>query len=108
MAKVMEKVMDVTDYCDNVTVELAGWKAKMYDLARKLDRIPTGSKEKVVNEVNELHIIIEELGDRIERLRKECPISWRPEKTEIENKIGYMGRKMEDVVDAISPSDVGG
>lgn len=108
MAKVMEKVMDVTDYCDNVTVELAGWKAKMYDLARKLDRIPTGSKEKVVNEVNELHIIIEELGDRIERLRKECPISWRPEKTEIENKIGYMGRKMEDVIDAISPSDVGG
>ena len=108
MAKVKEKTMDVTDYCNNVTVELAGWKAKMYDLAKKLDKVPTGSKEKVVNEVNELHMIIEELSDRIERLRKECPTSWKPERTEIENKIGYLGRKLEDVRDAISPSDVGG
>lgn len=100
--------MEVKDYCDNVTVELAGWKAKMYDLVKKLDKVPTGSKEKVVNEVNELHMIIEELGDRIERLRKECPISWKPERTEIEKKAGYLGRKLEDVVDAISPSDVGG
>ncbi len=108
MAKATEKTMDVTDYCNNVTVELAGWKAKMYDLAKKLDKVPTGSKEKVVNEVNELHMIIEELGDRIERLRKECPISWKPERTEIENKVGYLGRKLGDVIDAISPSDVGG
>ena len=100
--------MEVTDYCDNVIVELAGWKAKMYDLARKLDKMPTGQKEKVVPEVNELHMIIEELGDRIERLRKECPISWRPEKTDIENKMGYLGRKLEDVIDALSPSEVGG
>jgi len=102
------KTMEVTDYCDNVIVELSGWKAKMYDLARKLDKMPTGQKEKVVNEVNELHMIIEELGDRIERLRKECPISWRPEKTDIENKIGYLGRKLEDVIDALAPSEVGG
>ena len=108
MAKAMDKTMDVMDYCDNLVVELAGWKAKMYDLARKLDKAPTGAKEKVINEVNELHIIMEELSDRIERLRKECPVSWKPERTEIENKIGYLGRKMEDVVDAISPSDVGG
>jgi len=108
MAKAMEKTMDVMDYCDNLTVELAGWKAKMYDLAKKLDKMPTGSKEKVVNEVNELHMIIEELSDRIDRLRKECPVSWKPERTEIENKLGHLGRKLEDVRDAISPSDVGG
>jgi predicted nuclease with TOPRIM domain len=104
----MATAMDVMDYCDNLTVELAGWKAKMYDLAKKLDKVPTGSKEKVVNEVNELHMIIEELSDRIELLRKECPTSWKPEKTVIENKIGHLGRKLEDVIDAISPSDVGG
>jgi hypothetical protein len=109
MAKVMEaKGMEVFDYCNNVIVELSVWKAKMYDLVKKLDRMPTGSKEKVAHEVNELHIIIEELNDRIERLRRECPVSWAPDRTEIENKIGYLGRKLQGVLDTISPSDIGG
>ncbi len=100
--------MDVNDYCNNVTVELAGWKAKVYDVVRKLDKMSTGDKEKVVPQVNELHIILEELGDRIENLKKECPTSWAPERTEIENKVGYLRTKLDKVWNNISPSDIGG
>lgn len=109
MAKVMEaKEVEVLDFCNSLIVELSTWKAKMYDLVKKLDRTSTGAKEKVVNEVNELHMIIEELGDRIEKLRRECPVSWGPDRTEIENKMGYMGRKMQGILDTISNSDIGG
>ena len=100
--------MEATDYCNNLTIELTAWKAKVYDVVRKLDKIATGDKEKVVSEVNELHIILEELGDRIEKLKKECPTSWAPDRTEIENKIGHLRTKLDKVWDTISPSDIGG
>ena len=100
--------MDAKDYCGNLTIELTAWKAKVYDVVRKLDKIATGDKEKVVSEVNELHIILEELGDRIEKLKKECPTSWAPDRTEIENKIGHLRIKLDKVWDTISPSDIGG
>ena len=29
--------MDVNSYCENLTIELTGWKAKIYDIVRKLD-----------------------------------------------------------------------
>ncbi|HEY9246064.1 MAG TPA: hypothetical protein VIO11_04380 [Candidatus Methanoperedens sp.] len=100
--------MEVKDYCSNLTIELLGWKAKVYDVVRKLDKMSTGDKEKVAPEVNELHIILDELGDRIEKLKKECPTSWAPERTEIENKVGYLRTKLDKVWDTISPSDIGG
>ncbi len=100
--------MDVKDYCSNLTIELLGWKAKVYDVVRKLDKMSTGDKEKVAPEVNELHIILEELSDRIEKLKKECPTSWAPERTDIETKVGYLRTKLDKVWDTISPSDIGG
>ncbi len=70
--------MELNDYCDNVTRELSGWKEKMDGIVRKFDHVSTGDKERVVNEVNELHIIADELYDRIEGLKKACMTSWKP------------------------------
>jgi predicted nuclease with TOPRIM domain len=98
--------MEVMDYCKNLTMELTAWKAKMYDLGRKLDRMSTGQKEKVFPEVNELHMIIEELGQRIEKLQKECPTKWDP--SEINDKIDDLRIKLDETWDSVSPSDIGG
>jgi hypothetical protein len=78
--------MELKDYCSNMAVELTAWKAKMYDIARKLDKMPTGDKEKVVPEVYELHALIEELSDRIQRLQRECPTQWSPDEIEMNEK----------------------
>jgi hypothetical protein len=75
--------MDVKSYCDSLSIELTGWKAKVYDIVRKLDKMSSGDKEKVIPEVNELHMIIEELDDRIDLLEKECPTEWEPERIEL-------------------------
>lgn len=98
--------MDVKDYCENLSVELTGWKAKMYDVVRKLDKVSTGDKEKVVPEINELHMVIDELTDRIEKLRKECPTNWNPD--ELNEKAEGLRIKLDDVWDTVSPSDIGG
>jgi predicted nuclease with TOPRIM domain len=100
--------MDVKDYCSSLAIELNGWKAKMYDVVRKLDKVSSGDKQKVVPMVNELHMILEELDDRVARLRKECPAQWEPDKIDIENKVQTMKIKWEDVWKSVSPGDIGG
>ena len=100
--------MDVRDYCSSLGIELSGWKAKMYDVVRKLDKVSSGDKQKVVPMVNELHMILEELDDRMDRLKKECPAQWEPDKIDIEGKFKVMKTKWEEVWKNVSPADIGG
>jgi hypothetical protein len=79
--------MELKDYCSNLSTELTGWKAKAYDIVRRLDKVSSGEKAKVVDQVRDLHILIEELEDRIEHLRRECPTEWGPDRMEIEQKL---------------------
>ncbi|HME42761.1 MAG TPA: hypothetical protein VKF36_06725 [Syntrophorhabdales bacterium] len=62
--------MQAKDYCSGVKIELNRWKAKMYDVVRKLDLAATRDKQKVVPMVNELYVILKEFDDRVERLEK--------------------------------------
>jgi predicted nuclease with TOPRIM domain len=96
------RTMDVNTYCDSLAIELTGWKAKVYDIVRKLDKMSSGDKAKVVPEVNELHMIIEELDDRIERLKKECPVEWEPERIELERKTSQLKTTWGNVANKIS------
>ena len=100
--------MDVKSYCDNLTIELTGWKAKIYDIVRKLDKMPSGDKEKVVPQVNELHALIEEIDDRISRLKNQCPADWSPDKIELDSRITKITNIWEDVWQNVSGADVGG
>ena len=95
--------MDVTSYCNSLAIELTGWKAKVYDTTRKLDKMPSGDKEKVVPEVNELHMIIEELDDRIGRLKKECPIEWEPDRIELEGRTTQLKTIWGNVQEKVFP-----
>ena len=100
--------MEVQDYCRNLHIELTGWKAKVYDIMRKFDRLDTGNKGKVVSEVNDLHIIVEELSDRISQLERECPTEWQPARDEIQNKLQALGYKWEKAWQGVAGGDVGG
>jgi predicted nuclease with TOPRIM domain len=100
--------MDVKTYCDGTLIELGSWKAKVYDVVRKLDKAPSADKDKLLPLVNDLHIIIEELGDRLEKLRRECPTNWAPDRTELETKTAHLKKKWEETWKAISPADFGG
>lgn len=89
--------MDVQTYCDSMKSELTAWKAKAYDIVRKLDKLPSGSKEKVLSEVGDLGILIEELNDRINKLQKECPIDWKSFKGEIDTKVTHLQSKWQEI-----------
>jgi len=100
--------MDVKAYCDNLTIELTGWKAKIYDIVRRLDKLPSGDKGKVLDQVNDLNMLVEEMDDRIERLRNQCPSDWSPDKIELESKLTRISNICEDCWLSISGAEVGG
>ncbi len=64
--------MEAREYCNSITAELSGWKTKMDDIVSKFDRAPSDYKKRLINEVKDLHRVSDELGHRIEGLKKEC------------------------------------
>jgi hypothetical protein len=99
---------EVQSYCDNVVTELSVWKARIYDVVRKVDKLSSGDKAKVGDQVNDLHIFVEELENRIDRLRRECPTDWKADEIEMEAKFGHLKGLFNDINANISPGDIGG
>jgi hypothetical protein len=93
--------MDVQDYCKGMETELTAWKAKLYDVMRKVDRLGTAEKEKVLPNVEDLHMLLEEMSDRVVKLKTECPSDWSPIKKEIDQGSVNMRGKYEDTMEYI-------
>jgi predicted nuclease with TOPRIM domain len=82
-------------------MELTAWKAKLYDLMRKVDRLGTSEREKILANVEDLHIFLTEMSDRIEQLKNECPTEWSPQKKDIEEGHIDMRSKYEETMEYI-------
>jgi hypothetical protein len=79
--------------------EMAAWKANLYDVVRKVDKLGTAEKEKILPNVEDLHILLEEMSDRVQTLKTECPSDWSPVKKDIEQGGINMRGKYEETMD---------
>jgi hypothetical protein len=104
----MEDKMEIKDYCRNVDMELTLWKSKLYDVIRKMDKAPTGNKQRIYEEINGLHILLTELEDRLDGLRKECPTEWNPEREEIKVKMSNLENRYKETSNVLFDYDFGG
>ena len=103
--------MDVQDYCKGMETEMTAWKAKLYDVMRKVDQMGSAEKEKILPNVEDLHMFLAEMTDRIETLKTECPSDWSPDKKEIEEGSIDMRGKYEETMEYIgkaSPVSIAG
>lgn len=82
-----EIAMEVQNYCDKLATELGAWKAKADEMVTRLDHFSSGEKEKVIDQVRDLHMFVEELENRITGLSTECPTNWDPGQIEMEAKL---------------------
>jgi len=96
-----EKYMDAKNYCRSVEVELFGWKAKMYDMVRKVEKLRSSDKEKVAAQVEQLHKHIEDMEHIIEQLQTECPLEFGSEKQQIEETAAGLKNKYEEAMSAV-------
>ena len=93
--------MDAKNYCRSIEVELYGWKAKMYDMVRKVEKLRSSDKEKVVAQVEQLHKHIEDMERLIEQLQTECPVEFGSEKKQIDETSAGMKKKYEEAMSAV-------
>lgn len=100
--------MEVKDYCKNVEMELTAWKAKIYEVIRKIDKMPTRDKEKMFDHIEGFHMIMTELDDRVDQLRTECPSEWSPQQEEIKVKIQELNDKFNQTEGVMHDYDFGG
>ncbi|MHB8789046.1 MAG: hypothetical protein ACYDBT_04135 [Desulfobulbaceae bacterium] len=59
-------------YCSNVAGELEGLSEKLHNLSDKIDRLPSIDKYRLQPHIDELHIIMTELDDRLCELVTSC------------------------------------
>jgi hypothetical protein len=93
--------MDVKDFCQGIESEMTAWKAKLYDVMRKVDTLGTSEKEKMLANIQDLNILLDDMSDRVEQLRTECPSDWSPIKQELEQGTTDMRGKYEETMEAI-------
>jgi hypothetical protein len=100
--------MEIKDYCRGVDMELTLWKARLYDVISQIDRLPTGKKQRMYEEVNGLHIVMSDLEERIDKLRRECPTQWKPDQEEIVVKMSQLNSKYNDTAGVLFDYEYGG
>jgi hypothetical protein len=93
--------MDVSAYCDTLEKQLAGWKAKLYDVIRIVDKLPEGDKETAFPSIRGLHTIVEEIDDEVEQLRTACPADWSPNRQNIDEKMTELQRTLKTLSEQV-------
>jgi len=87
--------MDAKYYCDGMQSELTFLKARVYDILRAIDKMPTATKIKLSGQYIKLYDLIDHLTDLIDQLKKESPVDWRAAKVEID-------QRTQEIIDIIN------
>ncbi|UCG06529.1 MAG: hypothetical protein JSV83_21930 [Desulfobacterales bacterium] len=93
--------MDLKSYCDNLEKQLTGWKAKIYDVIRVVDKLSDGEKEKVSPSIRSLHAIVEEIDAQLEQLITACPADWSPNRETIDNKMNQLRQTLSSLSERV-------
>ena len=64
--------MTARNFCKTMEMELTAWKAMIYDIVRKMEKRSGEEKEKILPNIQHIHILIEEMDNRIEEIREKC------------------------------------
>lgn len=83
------------NYCANVAGELEFWSRRLHGLSSKIDEISSIDKYKLQPHIDELHIIMTELDDRLCDLVDSCEIVEEVENREEIFQPGMSGSRKE-------------
>ena len=105
--------MKARNCCKTMEMELTAWKAIIYDIARKMDKLPGGEKAKVLPNIEDLHILVEEMDVRIDDIREKCNPETgiddiRTEREDFDKHMASLRVKSEDAMKVLGAGDFGG
>lgn len=97
--------MDIPSYCDTMGKQLTGWKAKVYDVIRGVEKMPMDQKSQLGASLQELNSLMDELDQSLSRLAAECPIEWSAERETIDDRLGKMQRTLAQLSEKVGLPD---
>lgn len=102
--------MDIKEFCNAMSTDLTGWKAKMYDIISHVEILPALDRQYFAPDVNTLRALISEIEDSVKKLRVECPVDFSVEAEELSRKVKELQERMGNIWDAehIAGGYVGG
>ena len=96
--------MDIQTFCAYMRDEMTVWKAKTYDLIRKMRNMSPHPDEDREASIDEMGAIIEKMERIVENLERECPANWESEKAELDHMICDIRERWSEA-SASSPDD---
>jgi hypothetical protein len=93
--------------------ELTAWKANVYDIVRKMEELPGGEKEKILPNIEDLHILISEMDQRIDQIRDNCTPETgiddiRTDREKFDKSLSTLRMKAEDAMRGLGAGNFGG
>ncbi len=64
--------MNTYDCCHTMEKELSCWRSRLESIDQKIQRTPSIDKYKMLGSIEDLHMVMAELDDRINALRTSC------------------------------------
>jgi hypothetical protein len=75
--------------------ELTGWKAKIYDLVREIDKLDNIELQPV-SQLRDMYTLIDTMEEQIDTMKQECPAEWSVGKSDIEESTRKIKEIWED------------
>lgn len=105
--------MKARNCCKTMEMELTTWKGAIYDILRKLEKLPNTEKAVVFPNIEDIHILVEDLDTRIEEIRESCTPETgindiKTEREQVQASMGNIRMKVEDAMVQMSAGDFGG
>ncbi len=105
--------MKARNCCKTMQAELTAWKANVYDIVRKMEELPGGEKDKVRPNIEDLHMLIAEMDDRIEDIRDNCTPETgmddiRTEREDFDKHLATLRVKTDEAMRGLGAGNFGG
>ena len=105
--------MNAINCCKTMEAEVTAWKADVYDIARKMGELSGGEKEKILSQIEDLHMLIAEMDDRIEQIRENCTPETciddiRTEREEFSKHMTSLRVKADEAIEILGAGNFGG
>ena len=93
--------MDPTAYCDLLESHLNGWKARIYDVIRVVNRLPEVEKEKAFPSIRSLNRIVDEIDAQLVQLQSACPADWSPNRRSVDEKMQQLQATLKSLSERV-------
>ena len=105
--------MKARNCCKTMEAELTAWKANVYDIVRKMEEVPGGAREKFLPNIEDLHMLISEMDERIDQIRDNCTPETgiddiRTDREKFDKSLGSLRVKAEEAMIGLGGGDFGG